>query len=62
MSDMTKCINETCPLRENCARFRMNNLEGRQIYCYYKPDKNGNCHNFVKFEEEKIDDLRNIEL
>lgn len=47
--DYTRCVNDECPLRENCLRFT-DRPEGvtRLIYSLFQPDNNKKCKHQIK--------------
>ena len=46
MPDITMCVNETCPLRERCYRFRATPSE-MQSFTKFSPDGD-KCDHFVR--------------
>lgn len=42
MPDISKCNNDTCPLRKDCYRFIVKPSE-YQYYTDFKPDESGKC-------------------
>ena len=49
MSDISLCLNTSCPLREVCYRFKAVPSE-YQSYADFKPDDNGKCDYFIKIK------------
>lgn len=43
MTDISKCKNEECPLKENCWRFKAPRNLMYQSYADFEPDKEGKC-------------------
>ena len=56
MPDITKCTNESCPLKESCYRWTSNPTEHVQSYCEFYPNVIGSdgiiesveCDNFLE--------------
>lgn len=47
MSDIAKCENESCPLKENCYRYTATPSEYRQSYANFQiDDESGECSGF----------------
>lgn len=47
-SDWNRCINDKCPLRNNCKRFLQSEIDARNnrilvTGAYYEPDMNKKC-------------------
>ena len=49
MSDISKCSNEDCPLKESCYRYKVKPHPFRQAYTTYEPNKDGKtCNHFIE--------------
>lgn len=46
MPDIAKCLNNTCPKRSTCYRYRVVSSEFRQSFAEFKPDKDGKCAHY----------------
>ena len=46
MPDITLCVNKTCPLRQNCGRFRAKPDRYWQSFAEFKPNDKGICEDF----------------
>jgi hypothetical protein len=45
MTDISKCLNKDCPLKEKCYRWTAP-ASYYQSYADFKPDENGECEDF----------------
>jgi hypothetical protein len=43
MPDISMCMNEECPLKEECYRFTVQPNKYRQSYGNFKPNEEGQC-------------------
>jgi hypothetical protein len=50
MTDITKCTNEDCLLKEKCYRWTAKDDQYDQSYGYFAPDKDGECRDFWGIE------------
>ncbi len=50
MPDISKCLNESCPLKERCYRFKCAGSE-YQTYSDFQPNEDGSCDWFMEEEE-----------
>ena len=56
MCDITKCLNTSCPMKQNCYRYMSIGSE-RQAYCKFEP-VDGKCDHFWQIEKGmKVKDL-----
>jgi hypothetical protein len=51
MTDICKCTNEECKLKEQCERQTPSSYPYYQAYCNFKPEENGKCVWFIKIKE-----------
>ena len=51
MPDISMCANMTCPLKEDCYRFKAVPNPHRQSYAGFKPDEEGKCDHFCKIKK-----------
>jgi hypothetical protein len=45
MSDITKCTNDECPIKEKCYRWTAT-WGMRQSVCCFEPEEDGECEHF----------------
>lgn len=53
MSDICKCSNEECEIKEQCERYTVPSHPYYQAFCDFKPDENGKCIWFIKNKEDE---------
>lgn len=51
MPDISKCSNDTCPLRATCYRFMVPPSDLWQSYNRYEPNKYGTCGDYLPVED-----------
>lgn len=47
MPDIAMCLNNECPKRNDCYRYRAVANEYQQSYGPFKPDDDGECKKFI---------------
>ena len=47
MPDISMCLNSSCPLCEECYRYKAKPSLW-QAYAYFAPDENGKCDHFME--------------
>jgi hypothetical protein len=57
MTDITKCNNKECPMKEKC--YRHTAKDGFfQSYCYFSPESKTLCHHFypnqLEYDDEEL--------
>lgn len=43
MSDITLCVNDFCPMRSNCKRYRKGDGSPLQSYSYFNEENDDKC-------------------
>ncbi len=58
MSDISKCKNELCTLKETCWRFNAPSSPYRQSYGSFEQDENDKCEYYWEFKFKENDSDR----
>ena len=59
MSDISKCENKKCTLKQECFRFTCKPNEFRQSYDNFK-QVNGDCEYFIKDEQVRTESRKRV--
>lgn len=51
MPDISLCVNDNCPLRQDCLRFNADPDSLWQSYGDFEPDDEGNCDFYIKMPD-----------
>ena len=59
MPDISKCLSEACPLKDNCYRYTSKPSEYRQAYADFKYDEENGCDSYWPNKDRKETNERN---